>query len=92
MESSLNDRDKLVELCVVSSTYKHRCPKVKFMKELRNVNMYFEQIGHILCLNISKNINKPFKVSMRRTNPNEIDLFVGNTRVTVSGCVEYEVV
>ena len=44
------------------------------MEKLSNKDVYLKNISNILLLNIPENFNKPLKVAMWRTNPQEVYL------------------
>ncbi len=61
-------------------TNQHRRTQIKFMKKLCHENMNFEHIFCILFLHFAKHIDKPFKVLMRRANPEKIHLKINQLK------------
>lgn len=56
------------------STYQHGGSKIELMEELRDEDVDFEDIGDILPLYVTKDVDKPLEVLVRRTYPEEIHL------------------
>src|SRR5437016_3996799 len=69
---------------MILTNVQHCGSKIKFVEKFGNKYVNFEDICHIFPLNISEDIDKPFKVSMGLTNPKEIDFLTRNTRITIS--------
>lgn len=63
-------------------TYQHSGSKIELVEELRDEYVHLEHIGDILALHIAEDIDEPFEVAMRRTNPQEVHLLTGHSRVS----------
>ena len=74
------------------STYQHGCSQVEFMEELSDENMHFKYIGNVFSFNVSEDVNKPLEIAVGRTDPQKVDLFAGNARVTIGGGSEDQIV
>lgn len=55
-------------------TYQHGCTQVVFVKELSDENVHLQDVGHILPLDIPKDIHEPLETSMRWCDPDKVDL------------------
>ena len=62
------------------------------MEELRDEDVHLEHVGDVLPLDISEDVDEPLEVSVRRADPQEVDLLAGYARVPVGGRAEDEVV
>ena len=74
------------------STYQHGCSQVEFMEELSDENMHFKYIGNVFSFNVSEDVNEPLKIAVGGTNPQKVDFFAGNPRVTIGGGTEDQIV
>lgn len=59
------------------------CTQVKFVEELSNKHMHFQNSINILSFNISQHVHKPFKVFVCWANPKEVDLKLINEWVFI---------
>ena len=73
-------------------TYQHGCSQVEFMEELSDENMHFKYIGNVFSFDVSEDVNKPLEIAVGRTDPQKVDLFAGNARVTIGGGSEDQIV
>ena len=56
-------------------THQHCHPQVKLVEELRDEDVDFQDVRlGVFLLHISKDVYEPLKVSMRRTDPQEVNL------------------
>ena len=62
------------------------------MEELSDENMHFKYIGNVFSFNVSEDVNKPLEIAVGRTDPQKVDLFAGNARVTIGGGSEDQIV
>ena len=62
------------------------------MEELRDEDVHLEHVGDVLPLDVSEDVDEPLEVSVRRADPEEVDLLAGDARVPVGGRAEDEVV
>ena len=62
------------------------------MEELSNENMHFEHVGDVFALDVTQDIDEPLEVSVRRTDPEEVDLLARHPRVSVGRGPEHQVV
>lgn len=62
-------------------TYQHRCSKIEFVEELRYENVYLKHLRDVLSLYVSQHVDEPFKVLVRRTNPEKVDFLTGDAGV-----------
>ena len=63
--------------------YQHCCPQIKLVEELCDEDVHLQNIGHVLLLHFSENIKKPLKLSVRLSDPEEVDLLTRHSRVSV---------
>jgi len=82
----------LQSLEMIFANIQHSGTQVEFVEELRDKNMHFEDVGDVFSLHVPQHVDEPLKVPVRRTNPQEVDLFACHSRVSVCGCSENEVV
>jgi hypothetical protein len=68
---------------VVFTDVKHRRSQVKLVEELGDENVDFENVSHISPFNVSQDIDEPLKVSMRLTDPQEVDLLASNSGISI---------
>ena len=71
-------------LKVILADVQHGCSQVKLVEEFRNENMHFQDICHVLPLNVTKYIDEPLKVPMRLADPQEVDLEATTGRPSMS--------
>ena len=64
---------------VVLANVEHRRPQVKLVEELGDEDVNFENIGHVSPFDVSQDINKPLKVTMRLTDPQEVDFLTSDS-------------
>lgn len=77
---------------MILANVQHRGAQIKFVEKLRDKDVHFQHIGHILFLDVAQHINEPLEVFMRRTDPQKIHFFAGNARVAVGAGAEYQIV
>ena len=62
------------------------------MEELSDENMHFKYIGNVFSFDVSEDVDKPLEIAVGRTDPQKVDLFAGNARVTIGGGSEDQIV
>ena len=66
----------------IRSPYEHSGPKIELVEKLSDEDVHLEDVRDILSLNISKDVDEPLEVLVGRTDPQEVDLFASNARVS----------
>lgn len=56
------------------NSYQHSSPKVELVEELRDEDVDFKDIGDVLALNVTQNVDEPLEVLVRRADPQEVYL------------------
>ena len=51
------------------------------MEELRDEDVHLQHVRHVLAFDVTQNVDEPLEVTMRRTNPQEVDLLAGYSRI-----------
>ena len=54
--------------------------------------MHLKDVGHIFALHVPEDIDEPLEVAVRRTDPQEVDLFARDTRIPIRRGAEHQVV
>ena len=65
----------MIYLCI---SHQHGGSEVKLVEELRDEDVHFEHVGHVLPLDVSQDVDEPLEVAVRRTDPEEVDLLAGH--------------
>ena len=77
---------------VVLTDVEHGGPQVELVEELGDEDVHLQHVGHVLPLHISQHINEPLKISVRGTDPEEVDFLASYSRVSVSGGSKHQVI
>ena len=62
--------------------YQHCCPQVKLVKELGDKDVHLQHVGDVLLLHLTEHVDEPLKLSVGLRDPEEVDLFTSNTRIS----------
>ena len=68
-------------------TYQHCCSQIEFVEELRDEDVHLEHVGDVLSLHVPQDVDEPLEVSVRRTDPQEVDLLARNAGIPEWVCV-----
>ena len=71
--------------------YQHCCPQVKLVKELGDEDVHLQDVCHVLPLHLAENVNEPFKLSVRLSDPEEVNFLAGNSGISVEQNVSKQV-
>ena len=55
-------------------SYQHGGPEVVLVEELRDEDVHFEDVGHVLLLDVAQDVHEPLESPLRRRDPQEINL------------------
>lgn len=53
----------------VSVTHEHGSAQVELVEELRDEDVYLENVGDVLPLHVAQHVDEPLEVFVGRTNP-----------------------
>lgn len=68
-----------------STTYEHGRSQVELVEELCDEDVHLEHVCHVFVFNVAQDVDEPLEVTMRRADPEEVNLLTRNAGVPVKG-------